>query len=227
MQREHQMDEEKGIGFALYGNHYAYNHGMLENCHLAKRYYPYWKVFIYACPETTDREVLGMCREEGAHVRWVKARCNYYRMISRLFVSEEVDRFIIRDADSRLCCREARAVQDWVASGRPFHIMHDHRFHMMPIMGGLWGGLSKELPAGFLDKVREYSTLEEDKEVWEDQVLLRGILWESKVGTSPENYLHHRSDGFDSGYSVAFPASRVGNEFVGDTYARPDRESLH
>lgn len=48
---------------------------------------------------------------------------------------ESVDRYVIRDVDSRLNTRERLAVQDWIESGFPLHVMRDHPYHVAPIMG--------------------------------------------------------------------------------------------
>ncbi|HPC77997.1 MAG TPA: hypothetical protein PK811_06665, partial [bacterium] len=44
-----------------------------------------------------------------------------------------------RDTDSRLNPREADAVEEWIESGKSFHIMRDHPQHNVPICGGMWG----------------------------------------------------------------------------------------
>jgi hypothetical protein len=50
-----------------------------------------------------------------------------------------VDIMISRDTDSRLNSREAAAVSDWLESGKKFHIMRDHPYHRIQILGGMWG----------------------------------------------------------------------------------------
>ena len=40
-----------------------------------------------------------------------------------------VTRYIMRDVDSRLSAREKLAVDEWVRSGRKFHVMRDHPSH--------------------------------------------------------------------------------------------------
>ncbi|XP_064081846.1 uncharacterized protein LOC135198197 isoform X2 [Macrobrachium nipponense] len=51
-----------------------------------------------------------------------------------------VDRFIIRDTDSPIFQREVDAVQEWILDGTCFHVMRDHPWHGVPILGGMWGG---------------------------------------------------------------------------------------
>ena len=51
-----------------------------------------------------------------------------------------VKRFIVRDSDARLLPRERAAVDEWIASEKPFHAMRDYPAHTDPIMAGCWGG---------------------------------------------------------------------------------------
>jgi hypothetical protein len=74
-------------------------------------------------------------------------------MFWRFLVADDdsVDRFIVRDADSRLNAREAAAVLEWVQSGSSCHIMRDHPNHVQIMNGGMWGGTKGMLrvPSGF------------------------------------------------------------------------------
>jgi hypothetical protein len=64
----------------------------------------------------------------------------------------EVDRQISRDLDSRLIARDARAVSEWIESGRPMHVMRDSpRGHNYAVNGGMFGTTRAVLagPAGY------------------------------------------------------------------------------
>ena len=61
-------------------------------------------------------------------------------------VDNEVDRYIIRDVDSRLNSRDRIAVEDWIRSGRKVHVLRDHVNHCIPMNGGMWGGVKGALP---------------------------------------------------------------------------------
>ncbi len=62
---------------------------------------------------------------------------------------DSIERFIVRDTDSRLNVREADAVKEWENSDLNFHIMRDHVQHKVPICGGLWGAT-----IDFIDKIK-------------------------------------------------------------------------
>ena len=57
----------------------------------------------------------------------------------RFMVADDplVDRFMIRDIDSRLGPRDAAAVQEWIASRYSVHSMRDHPMHGTEMMGGI------------------------------------------------------------------------------------------
>ena len=51
-----------------------------------------------------------------------------------------VDRFIVRDSDSRLNSLERFAVQEWIESNKSLHSLRDHVNHCYSFNGGMWGG---------------------------------------------------------------------------------------
>jgi hypothetical protein len=50
-----------------------------------------------------------------------------------------VDAMTSRDSDAFLIKREVDAVKEWFTSGKYGHIMRDHPWHSVPILGGAWG----------------------------------------------------------------------------------------
>ena len=38
------------------------------------------------------------------------------------------------------------AVEEWIHSGKSFHIMRDHPYHSAVVLGGMWGGVKGCLP---------------------------------------------------------------------------------
>jgi hypothetical protein len=65
------------------------------------------------------------------------------KMSWRFLVASDpnIERYVIRDIDSRISRREKLAVDEWIASGKQFHVMRDHPSHSNNAMsGGMWGG---------------------------------------------------------------------------------------
>jgi len=136
------MIKQNVISFSLWGSNLKYLNGAIENCKLAPQIYPDWKVRIYI-DESISMEMAKTLHDLGAEVLLMQEkRGPFWGAYWRFLVAddESVDRFIIRDCDSRLNLREKAAVEDWMASYQPFHIMRDHVNHVYPIQGGMWGG---------------------------------------------------------------------------------------
>jgi hypothetical protein len=80
--------------------------------------------------------------------------------------------WLVRDADSRLNIRERLAVDEWLRSGRAFHVIRDHPHHNMPVMGCGFGGRRRDL------------RMEEQIRAWpqrtnyqDDERFLEAICW--------------------------------------------------
>lgn len=132
----------KIISFSVWGSNRAFVDGALENQKLAQLYYPGWSCWIYCADDVPDGDI-AVLRRSGMSVcrrhrptpdSWAGL---YWRFEPAVY--ENVEAFISRDCDSRLNPREAAAVQEWLASGLPFHSMRDHYQHIVPMLGGMWG----------------------------------------------------------------------------------------
>ncbi len=139
--------KENIISFSLWGNKEMYVEGAIENLKLAPEIYPDWKVRIYV-DDSVNKETLKKLHEYGADIRLVKnPRGSFDGMYWRFLVNDDptVERFIIRDLDSRLNFREQAAVDEWLSSNKSFHIMRDHVNHRYYIQGGMWGGIANKI----------------------------------------------------------------------------------
>jgi hypothetical protein len=70
-------------------------------------------------------------------------------MMYRFLVADDpmVERFVVRDLDGRPSIRDVLAINDWIRSGRSFHLIRDHRLHRkIPVMGGMWGATNQLFP---------------------------------------------------------------------------------
>lgn len=130
------------ISFSLYGTDDRYCHGAVRNVELAKRIYPDWVCRFYV-----DSSVPENCVEKlkslGAQIfSGNPSKGPMYGRYWRFQVAADtsVTRFIIRDTDSRLNTREKAAVDEWIISGKKFHMMRDHHAHNTRVLGGMWGG---------------------------------------------------------------------------------------
>lgn len=137
--------EKRVIAFGLYGNKPKYVHGCLVNIKLSKLYYPGWVCRFYVTG--VDKSTAELLRNAGGEVVEVESSSSGH-MLSRFMVADDptVDRFIVRDVDSRLNSRERFAVQEWIESGLKIHTMRDHINQFYEYNGGMWGGTKQCMP---------------------------------------------------------------------------------
>lgn len=92
---------------------------------------------------------------------------------------DSVDRFIIRDTDSRLSYRDYIAVNDWIESEEMFHNIRDHPYHCQnKIMGAMWGA-KRPILKDMRDLLYNW-TLKGGNEAlvpFADQVFLADVVW--------------------------------------------------
>ncbi len=131
------------ISFSLFGRYPKYLRGMQRNIELCSEIYPDWQVVIYHDESIHDRELEHFAGQKV----WLRDMSDSgispasWRFLAH---DENCERFMVRDADSRITRREAAAVDHWEASGRTLHIMRDHPLHDFRILGGMWGMLTVE-----------------------------------------------------------------------------------
>ncbi|ROT69401.1 hypothetical protein C7M84_012409 [Penaeus vannamei] len=124
-----------------------------------------------------------------------------------------VEAFHCRDIDSYVLERDAAAVREWLESGKTYHAIHDHPSNNAPLMGGLWGGLNRDLK--LMKRLRETmynATMMDFKPL--DQVLLRKIVFPA-IKDDLLNHASYPCQVARIGPSVPLPTQRQGIEFCG------------
>lgn len=203
------------ISFSVYGKDEKYIVGMQRNIELAFRVYPSWDVWIYYGHTIDNFKYIFEC--DG--VRLIDMEDSQLPGMFWRFLPS-VDRFIVRDADSRLSYREKAAVNDWIDSGKTLHIMRDHPHHKQTIMGGMWG---IRLGGGSIkDDVNKWCINDES---WgsvhysnADQRFLRDVIYPRYA----KDTIAHDSIGCKYPNSVPFPTDMVDRRFVGEIYDEHD-----
>ena len=132
---------KKVICFSLWGNKYRYTGGALQNIDLAKIIFPDWICRFYVGRDTPQSLIQQISSHQNVEIIFVEDECNWTGMFWRFLAAsdETVEVMISRDVDSRLTYREKYAVDEWLSSDFDFHIMRDHQYHAVPILGGMWG----------------------------------------------------------------------------------------
>ena len=142
----------KVISFSLYGDSPKYNIGAIKNSKLSKTHFPDWEMWVYhndSVPKETldilkknDVKLINMQMEEGP-------RNALWRFLPAQ--DESIDYFISRDCDSRLFERDVCAVNQWMESKKPFHIIREHPWgHTWVINAGMWG-----CEGGFIEDIQD------------------------------------------------------------------------
>ena len=89
-----------------------------------------------------------------------------------------VDRFIVRDADSRLIQRDATEVERWIQSGKAFHCIRDHSGQVgWPVNAGMWGAVPLQLHSIVKNDTFEGKMGELRPQFFQDQEFLRDVVW--------------------------------------------------
>jgi hypothetical protein len=81
--------------------------------------------------------------------------------------------WLVRDADSRLNIRDRLAVDAWIESGKPFHVMRDHPWHTRPIMGCSCGGVGG-YPGGMIAAANAWPRR---TNYCDDEAFLAEVIW--------------------------------------------------
>ncbi len=242
----------KLISFSLFGNNPKYCQGMLTNISLKEQFFPEWEIIIYHDNSVSD-VILSALERKGATLKDVTGfgvLPASWRFLA--YDEPDVERFISRDADSRLSQREAVAVKEWEDSDKQIHIMRDHPHHGSPqqgkpILGGMWGmKVFKTNGDPALGDYTMYSiildqqgdqvfTYDRKKWFWTDMWFLRDAIYGS-YGNEQDSKVHaaldymHKVTWSNEPWAEDFPTKRndqrnfVGEVFIFDEEGREGRE---
>lgn len=170
--------ERNVIAFSLWGSDERYLQGAVGNAELARHIYPGWTCRFY-CDESVPERTLAAFGAAGAEVRVMPPQSRLYEGLFWRFsvaFDDEVERYMVRDADSLISVRERMAVEEWLASGCHFHVLRDFYTHTDPMLAGLWGGVRGAVPAALRGEMQSYFD-DPAKTANADQKYLREKLW--------------------------------------------------
>ena len=198
------------ISFSLYGKDTRYTDNAIINADLMAKIYPDWLMFVYY-DHTVPTNIVKQLQTYKM-VRLInmdKSEIKNKMLWRFLPMSDKrVNRFLVRDIDSHISIREKLCVNEWIKSGKTYHIIRDHPSHgHYPMSGGMWGGKVN----GELDLKKILTNY--NQQVYRlDMDLLNRELW-PKIRL---NVLQH--DSFPNnryGITHPFPTERKGYEHVG------------
>lgn len=218
------------ISYCLFGTGQEYLVGAVENARLIRTFYPDWKG-VFWVEKGVSESVCEKIRGFGSMVvRYSKVSIPN-GMFARFFINDDpsIERFLIRDVDSRPCQREVNAVNAWIKSGKNFHVIRDHPYHGVVMMGGLWGARAGAI-SGLESQARKFRRFNvpytREKAYGADQEFLSERVWP----LAKRNMLCHDSctrDKFQDG--VNFPDGTVLRDwrFCGEVFNEKNEPNPH
>ena len=206
------------VAYSLWGDHSMYWVGALRNIEQVSKYFPGWICRFYI-DNSCDKELIKTIKGDNVEVVLVDSKDSFHGMFWRFWASEEeeTDVFLSRDCDSRFSEREVDAIKEWLSSNKDFHIMRDHPYHGVPVLGGMWGcrnGLMREIG---LSKLIEQWGKYERKGI--DQDFLAKLIYPLVKDKALEHCDFNLNFG---GRLISFPTKRENFEFVGDIFDEND-----
>jgi hypothetical protein len=207
------------ISYSLWGDHPMYWEGALRNIEIVKEKLPNFICRFYI-DGSSDQSLIDSIQESEnvEKVIITSTEDKFHGMFWRFWAADDddVDIMLSRDCDSRISDREIAAINEWINSDKDFHIMRDHPYHNVPILGGLWGcrnGILRKI--GITEKTKKWGNYH-SKGV--DQDFLGSVIYPLVKGVSLEHDDYKR-------YSVnckPFPVGRIEMGFVGEIYDEND-----
>lgn len=170
---------KKIIAFSLFGgSNHKYIEGAVLNAELVSQIYPGWICRFYiddSIPESAverlknyGAEVI-LCDESVAHIP--KTMWRFFTLDD-----ESVSYVIFRDTDSVISPREAKAVAEWIDSGKYFNTLRDNGSNTDLIMAGLWGAMCGVIP-NVREMIEDFVAKGDLDKRFADQHFLKFYLW--------------------------------------------------
>jgi hypothetical protein len=203
---------KKAISFSLWGDKFRYTGGAIENAKLASVVYPDWDCVFFVASSVPKSTIEELMKFPNVKILSTESKGDWTGMFWRfsLVDSGEYDYVIVRDVDSRLSFREKVAVDEWIASGKKFHIMRDNPQHNTEILGGMWGVTKNVM--NFAQSISSYAGR---GDYWQtDQNFLRDVVWGLAIQSNVTHDEFFMKNKFPFG--TRHPAHFVGQAYDGD-----------
>lgn len=217
------------VCFSLWGEKEMYHRGAEDNIRLFAKLLPSFHCVFYIDKNLDykyTQRLLDVGKEVNSEVEVIPVdkKSGNDGMFWRF---EGADRsstlvYLSRDTDSRLTQRELVAVKEWLSSDNSVHIMRDHPYHDVVMLGGLWGSRFRGMN-GITEVVSQLSLADKEQKGC-DQIFLAKHIYPN---LSDDCYVHDEITKFRDKYSHTFSTERKDNEYVGevyDEYGKPCQE---
>jgi len=173
-----QTRQNNVIAFSLFGSSSKYCEPAVLNVQEQPRIYPHWVCRFYV-DDSVPASVIARLRAGGGQVVPVTGdQAQWPGTMWRLLALDDpqAHRILFRDADSVISQYEANAVDQWLTSGKRFHMMRDWCSHTELILAGLWGVVGGSLPP-LEQLVNRFMSVPLASRHYADQFFLRQYVW--------------------------------------------------
>ncbi|XP_018021222.1 uncharacterized protein LOC108677508 isoform X2 [Hyalella azteca] len=206
---------QKVLSYCVYGNYSKYASGFPRILDAIRKWYPGWLVRLYTEPSMYVKELrplmlqhpyLYLCDVSNLPGDIPDVRVPD-SMLWRVAVlgDETVDVFLVRDIDAEMLYREVAAVHEFLESGKMLHIMRDHPWHGVSLLGGTYGVNQAACNRSLLNLIRRQ--VFDQRQKINDQSVLQ--LVHSSISHDSYSCQHFPS-------TVPFPTQRNASQFVGN-----------
>lgn len=169
----------KVFSVCLWGNNPIYTVGAIKNAILCAEFYPDFEYWVYVHTPSVPEDVIQTLRDMK-HVKVILrtgdvTTCKPMMWRFEPIDDPTVDVMLSRDVDTRILSREKLAVDEWLQSGKAFHMMRDHPYHYDPnakIMGGMFG--TKKLGISWIHEMNKVVQVSERQY---DQYFLNDVIY--------------------------------------------------
>ncbi|MDQ2102031.1 tetratricopeptide repeat protein [Azospirillum isscasi] len=163
------------IAFSLWSGQPTGTHDPADILRQTAALYPGWTCRVHHDGSLSAERLAGLVAA-GADLVTMDSAVQTGAPYWRLAAADDpmVLRFLCRDWDSPPTMVEKAAVDAWIASGLPFHVMRDGVLHTEVMSGGHWGGIAGLLP-DLMPLAERHAAAEADR--LRDHRFLRRIVW--------------------------------------------------
>ena len=202
------------ISYSLWGDDPKYTMGAIHNSNLIEKIFPGWIMRVYH-NDTVPKNILKQLRNnkfvELIHVH--ENKFSWGGLYWRFYVQDDksVDRYIIRDLDCRLNRSDKACIDEWISSGKSFHLARCVAVHDIEILGGLWGAIRSDLNINIIQEIQKFHNQIQPNHRGPDQQFLKHIIWPLIKGKC---LVHGLDFNYNSGVVRDFPIdSKLGCVF--------------
>jgi len=216
---------KKVISFSLWGNESLYINGAISNIINSKKFYPDWVCRFYI-DDSINKELQDKILSLGnTEIKLMPKATDVLGMFWRfapMWDDSDIERFIVRDTDCQPTEREVTAVNDWIKSNKPFHIIRDNHYHNVPILGGTWGAIPGCIPNmqrdinSFLLNVKETESQHKNRRFHGcDQIFLYNFVWPIIKDNHIAHVRDNESNLLITGKEIILPPLEESGHFIG------------